>query len=308
MAWKLTWEIAERAGKQESIKLIGSHSSPERPPAVDDVTSTQGKASIANTKPKAQASEQVAIRPGGDTGLRPARFGKVVATVVTNLRQTKRNGTARRREQRGGLYERELEVEKQVKEILLRSQPKIPSGLVARLAEHAWNEARLVPGSAEAELDEWAKHALRSTRRLNSVLPYLAKLMPLKHQGGTEDIWEKVFASTWEITWKRSWEAAWTAVWEESTRDAWEKGIQAGINEAFPSDQTASLSETGKRAYGQLKDDLSGETEYSGTLWKIRSSFEALTQLHDALFYSVPTYHEEVMDIKISPKRVSNEP
>ncbi|KAF8598443.1 hypothetical protein BDV93DRAFT_512546 [Ceratobasidium sp. AG-I] len=307
MAWESTWGKAECAGKEKAVELMKSYNPPEKPPATEGVASAQSKRPKTEAKSKTKPPEQGVLTPEVNSGPRSAQLGKIVATVVVKMRQTKRDGTRRKQEPRGSQYEKELEVETKVKDLLPKNPPHMPPGLATKLAEHAWSEAKLIPGSAEAGLDEWAKHALQSTRRLDSVLPYLAKLMPLKHQGGTEDIWEKVFASTWETTWKRSWEAAWAAVWEESAKDAWEKGVQEGIDialeEKLPNDWSATLSETGKSSYRQLNASLEGTKSYMDTLWNIRSNFEALTQLHDALHHSVPTYHEGAMEIKISPKR-----
>ncbi|KAF8594059.1 hypothetical protein BDV93DRAFT_565819 [Ceratobasidium sp. AG-I] len=295
MAWAQTWAIAEDAGRKTTVQILGSPNISERP----NSPLSRGREPAAEPKAATLGVEQSASKSSPPTGHIRGRFGRVVNTVIETIRLNKSKKITTAQGQSSNQYEHKVEVEKKAKLAISKNCPPMPPRLVEELVETAWKDATLVPGSAEADLGTCAQHAQQSTPRLSRVLPRV-----LQRQDKSEHIiWEEAFQSTWQAVWRTSWKTAWEAVWQDSAKDAWEKGIQEGINvaldERFPTNWAASLSEEGQRGYEQFNDSLNDETSYSDTLWNIRSSFKALALLHDAFHHSVPTYYKGVMKITI---------
>ncbi|CUA74243.1 Dystrophin [Gallus gallus] [Rhizoctonia solani] len=197
--------------------------------------------------------------------------------------------------------ERKTEAREQAAQILkdLTSDSK-PQADAQKLAKMAWERA--VAYSGRDHFEQSIKSLAR--QKWDEQADRYEKDTLLVSLGDQPSTWEANFLSTWQYAWEEAWAAAWTAVWDLSYKEAASRGIGFGIEEVLDLDpklQRSTYKELeSSEPFVRLRRSLLDNQSPAKSLEQVHRWMKELGYLSESLQYSVPTLHDECMEITVA--------
>ncbi|KAF8594063.1 hypothetical protein BDV93DRAFT_581196 [Ceratobasidium sp. AG-I] len=287
---------------------------PETGPAWRPAWETAAEAAWA-TVWRAAEELRAAQAPGATSIPVPRMTFRGAAETVIALLPTKRQA------QHSTATEERAEENKKLAETIVYG---LRAGVVEPLAEEALKREELQT-SYKSNMILIARQTFSSAKKSdNRILPTMKRI--------SEDDWIKMFSTAWKTAWKRSWMAAWLAVWD----NVGEEARRSGIEDEDPPRQDPTINDAMLAAYRNIRFELSRTSQRTAddknmrhvpetngirptsqpqaaatnstgpppidqdTAYALQQAglmFKELTHLNHLISKSVPTPHQEIMNI-----------